>query len=195
MDRSFSKVNQGRVDLEYVADDISAHYFLAGDLFRVENEILKLMNHYDGVCTENISAHSTTLDCDFNCIHCNRSIYALVKKKERFFKQRCIGLCTRYPKEGDEWEISLVSKDGIHPRYRNYFFRCTEKILEKNIIELLFEALDEVYTDGYYNTNLCFVKIKRFDMPRALDVSLVANRYIQALIKGEPMSSVVIDID
>ena len=194
MDRSFTKVNQGRVDLEFVADDISAHYFLTGDLFRVENEILKMMMQFDGACTDNLSAHSIALDCDFDCMKCNKSIYALVKKKERFFKKRCLELCTRNPKEGDEWEISLVGKDNVHPRYRNYYFHCRERIPNKSIIELLFDAMVEMYPDGYEKTALCFVKIKRFDMPNALDVSLIGNRYIKALINGERFENITIAI-
>lgn len=195
MDRTFTKVNQGRVDMEFVADDISAHYFLTGDLFRVENEILKMIAQFDGACTESQSAHTIALNCDYDCMHCNKSIYALVKKKERFFKKRCKDLCARNPKVGDEWEVSLVSKEDIQPKYRNYFFHCNEMIEDKNIIELLFEAMSDIYSGGYTQTALCFVKIRRFDMPKALDVSPIANRYIQGFIRGESFDKITVNVE
>ena len=68
-------------------------------------------------------------------VECPRSIYHIIKTQERFFQNRCIELCKRAPRQHDEWEVSLVSYDGIMPKYQDYYCRCKEAISDRSIIE------------------------------------------------------------
>lgn len=190
MERILDKVNGGRVELEYFADDISSHYILAGERFRHEHELLKLITKYDGACTEDNSAHSLTTNCDFDCMNCSKSIYHIIKTQERFFENRCLELCRRNPKVGDEWEVSLVSYDGIMPRYQDYYFRCAEAIHSKAIIELAYDVVKERYPKFYAQSKYCYVKIRRFDLDQATDVSLVANQFFQGFLDDTPYDQI-----
>lgn len=195
MERNIDQVLEGKVSLEYFADDISTHYLLQGERFRHDNELLKLIAKYGGACTEDSKAHGLTINCDFDCMNCPKSIYAIVRNQEKFFFNKCLDLCKRQPKVGDEWEVSLVSYEGIMPKYQDYFFRCLKPISDTTIIEMAYEVMHLKYPKFYAQSKYCYIKIRRFDMEKALDVSLVGNQIFQGLLDELPLESIEIHGD
>lgn len=192
MTRYIEPVCGGKVEMEYFSDDVSTHYILAGERFRHEHELLKLIAKYEGACTEDSKAHALSINCDFDCMNCDRSIYSIIKKQERFFVNRCVELCKRYPKKDDEWEVSLVSYDGIMPKYQNYFFKCLENITDKTIMELAYEIIHTKYPKFYAQSKYSYIKVRRFDMPTPIDVSLIGNQYFQGLLEEVPFDQIII---
>ena len=192
MERTIETINGGRVELEYFADDISTHYILAGERFHHDHELLRLIAKYGGACVEDHAAHALSVNCDFNCMECPRSIYHIIKTQERFFQNRCIELCKRAPRQHDEWEVSLVSYDGIMPKYQDYYCRCKEAISDRSIIELAYDVMHEKYPNFYVRSKYCYIKIRRFDMEQAIDVSMVGNQFFQGFLDGKGLADIAI---
>lgn len=170
----------GGLIMDYIKDNNVPHYRINGERFRHNNELLKIIKRNDGICLES-KHYGTFTHCDFDCFNCNKSAYHLLRLKEKFFNQRCEMACSRIPKAGDEWEMSMVMEEGFPYRYLDFHFTATQDLSDvgKSIIELCSEALDHINGDIYNKTHFCYIKIKRFDDDKALDVSITANKYIK----------------
>ena len=195
MTRTIEMVYDNKVELEYFADDISTHYILDGERFKHDKELLKLISKFGGACTEDPKAHSLTINCDFNCMDCPKSIYTILKKQEKFFYAKCNDLCKREPKAGDEWEVSLVSYEGFMPKYQDYYCRCLDGNSGKSIIEMVYEIMKLKYPKFYAQSKYCYIKIRRFDMDRPVDVSMIGNQYFKAFLDGKFISDIPICIE
>ena len=190
MQRSIESVYNGRVELEYFSDDISTHYILAGERFHHDNELLKLIAKYGGACVEDTAAHALSVNCDFNCMACQHSISHIVRTQAKFFQSRCIEACKRTPKVNDEWEVSLVSYEGIMPKYQDFYCHCKAPIPDKTIIEIMYEIMHAKYPKFYEQSKYCYIKIRRFDLEKPLDVSMVGNQYFQGFLDGKKMEEI-----
>lgn len=183
-----------KVVMNYFSDDNAAHFILNGEHFKHNHELLKLIVKFDGACTEDTSPYGLTINCNFDCLNCSKSIYHIIQVQERFFQMRCEELCKRAPKAGDEWEVSLVSYDGIMPKYQNFHFRCLENLGDEPIISLCYQIIHQKYAKFYEQSKYCYMKVRRFDMEKAIDVSSVANHYFQGLMDGVSLDQIAIPI-
>lgn len=162
--------------LNYYGDDYLSHYMLAGERFEPQKALLELIAQYGGACTEDQKRYADVQPdiCDFDCLHCQKSIYHLMALKEKFMQTRCEELCSHHPRKDDEWEVSIYSQTD-HPHYEEFFFKALKNI-DMSIIELSYESMKEIRPEFLEIAKYCYVKIRRSDMTQALDVSTVANK-------------------
>ena len=187
MKRENFTMEDGAVIVEYYGDGHAAHYILTGERFQHSNELLKLMLQYGGACTDNPKRYATAYACNYNCSECERSIYNIIRVKEKFFTKKCMELIQRVPRKNDEWEISLVNYDNTssHPKYENYFFRTESAVFRRTIIELISDLLTERYPEFKEGAKYCYIKVRRFDMDKAIDVSVVGNAELNLSNKAD----------
>ena len=106
MKRENFTMEDGAVIVEYYGDGHAAHYILTGERFQHSNELLKLMLQYGGACTDNPKRYATAYACNYNCSECERSIYNIIRVKEKFFTKKCMELVQRIPRKNDEWKLA-----------------------------------------------------------------------------------------
>lgn len=190
-------MDDNHIEMEVWGDNVAPHYMLNGERFKHDTELLKLIAKYDGTCTEDPSAYALSTNCNFDCLNCKNSIYYILKNKERFFYSKCLDLCKRIPRRDDEWEISLVYQGSTHMRehFQSYYFKCLDAVSDVSIIERAFQGVATIYPQFYTESRYCYVKIRRFDMSRPMDVSPIANQYIRAFLRGESIEDVSIQVD
>lgn len=179
-------IHDGAISFEYYGDDHFAHYILSGERFKHQNALLELISQYKGACTEDPKMYAIAgkISCDFNCRACPKSIYHQIELKERFFNNRCKDSCLRYPREGDEWEVSIHTLTD-HPHYEDFFFKALKTIEDRTIIELSFDEMMKLRPDFLTIAKYCYVKIRRSDMENALDVSIFANTMYHEMLEKE----------
>lgn len=170
-----------RVKCETYSSDETARYNLVGERFQQNNEILKLLSKYNGACTEVHAPYATAHPCSLNCTQCERSIYHIIREKEKFFTFQCNQLCERHPRKNDTWEVSLVYKASIEnqPRYEDYYYTALTNIDDRSILDIIYQMMIDIDPTVPNQIQFCYIKIKRFDSERAYDVSSVANERIQ----------------
>lgn len=180
-------IENNAVSVDYYGDGHAAHFVLSGERFQHSQELLKLMVRYEGACADDPKRYATAYPCSYNCTECERSIYSIIKIKEKFFTQKCTELIHREPRIRDEWEVSLVSfKDTPdHPRYENYFFRAEAPIDNRTIIEIIYDMMKKYYPDAVKRVKYCYIKVRRFDIEKAIDASVVANADLMLTMKEQ----------
>lgn len=163
----------------YWNDNSIAHYVLSGERFKEEREILELMGSNHGMCILGKSSYATD-GCTNDCLNCKHSIYAQVALRKTHFMEKAQRLCERSPKAGDCWEISIVLYLGKVPKYHNFYFECLKPTAESvTIMDTITTTLNMVKPSLANDAKYLFVKIARFDMERATNVSCVANTMIR----------------
>ena len=173
----------GAVSVHYYGDNVCPHYLLDGSRFKEKDELLKMMVQYAGACTVDPQEFARNgSSCDFDCLHCDRSIYHLISAKERMFHSQCGDLCRRTPHVDDEWEISAVEHNGEF-KYETIHFLCKEAIDDTSIVGLIIDYLRQSNPGLVPAARYCYVKVRRFDMERAFDVSVEASKLLFAAFK------------
>lgn len=179
-DLSFFDTRDGAIRISWAGDNESAKYMLSGERFDQTRELLQLLSQYDSACLLDKHAYATKGGCDFNCLACQHSIYALLKKKEEHFNLKCQHLCLRVPKPGDCWEVSLVLKANGYAKtiYQSFFFECVRIVPDITIVDYIYELFRTypVRIDG--SIRYCYIKVRRFDMTNTIDVSQTANEIL-----------------
>lgn len=185
--QSFFILNH-RVRCDYYGDPEVARYTLVGERFNQNTEILKLLARYNGACTDDPTRYATANPCSLNCTQCERSIYHIIRLKERFFSFRCHRLCDRHPRQGDVWEVSLIYKPGIGNRmkYEDYCFTAMTNMDDMTILEVIYFMMVSIDPRTPDLIQFCYMKVKRFDTDIAIDISSVANDLIQKMLANDP---------
>lgn len=173
----------GAIATQYFGDSVCPHYLLKGSRLKETDELLKMMVRYGGACTVDPQEFARNgSSCDFNCLNCDRSIYHLVSAKDHLFRNQCRDLCGRQPKIDDEWEISVVEHNSEF-KYETIHFLCRKAVESRSIIDLIIDYLKKMYPAMIAATRYCYVKIRRFDMEKAFDVSTEATPIIFAAFR------------
>lgn len=185
MERKTEFIHNNSVAFAYYGDDYVAHYMLSGERFKHSDELLTLLLHHRGACMEDPKMYART-ECNFDCCNCERSIYHQVAMKEKFFNARCRDLCNRVPKVGDEWEVSIHMLSD-HPHFEVFFFHCVRpnNDEEKTIAQISYETMMKWRPTFLQAAKYCYVKVRRNDIAKAMDVSIVANQIFKELQSSE----------
>lgn len=174
------------IGLKTWSDDVYSHYMLVGERFDEQKILLDLMLKYAGACKQHQVAADMDINCELNCQQCKHSIYHELEVRRHAATARNTQLCTRLPKPGDEWEVNLVMRKGKIPKFQTFFWNVNSGVHSDSIIDIIFNVMS-TYNSGVFfqSAQLCYVKIRRFDEEKPIDVSRVANAMLKERCRAE----------